>query len=63
MGRLQSDLWAFYERQASSLLTLALHCTDMKTQQKLAEMASEYIDKLDIVAAEKLIERPRPVSH
>jgi len=56
-------LRAFYERQVISLLMLAHDCTDTKTQKTLTEMASDYLDKLDIVAAERLIERPRPISH
>lgn len=63
MERLQSDVRAFYERQANKLLIPARDCTETKGQQKLIEMASEYIDKPDIAAAEKLIERARLISH
>jgi hypothetical protein len=31
MERLPSDLQAFYERRATSLLTLVLNCSDPKT--------------------------------
>ena len=63
MDRLQADLRAYYERQAHKLLELARGCGDPQTAQKLVEMASEYIGKLDLAPGERRTAEPSPMSH
>jgi hypothetical protein len=63
MGRLQRDLFVFYQRQANRLIVLAEECMDRNTKTHLIEMAGEYLDKLDLMAVEYLTLQPRLSVH
>jgi hypothetical protein len=52
-------LRAFCERQAARLLDIVDHCPDPTTQQRLIDIASEYVETLERLSGEKPILRPK----